>query len=130
MRILIADDDEAFLEILQSYLWDRGHEAEIASDGLECITILRDFAPDVLLLERDLLWGGSDGVLAQMRDDPLIPRIPVILMTDSPEEFDALTNPIVVALLRKPFRLSDLLEQIASAVHAERFADASYGKER
>ena len=52
MRILIADNDEPRLGIVQSYLWDHGHEAEIAVDGLECIAILREFVPDVLVLDQ------------------------------------------------------------------------------
>lgn len=121
MRILVADADQAFLEILQSYLLSRGHEAEIASDGLKCIAIMRNLVPDVLVLESGLLWGGCDGVMAQMQDDPLLSHIPVILIADAQEVFDALTNLAVVAWLRKPFRLSALLEQI-SAIRTERLA--------
>src|SRR5438128_10427648 len=80
MRILIADRDEAALEILQSFLWEHGYETEIAGDGLECVAILREFLPDVLVMDRDLLWGGSDGVIASMRKDPRLANMPVILM--------------------------------------------------
>jgi DNA-binding NtrC family response regulator len=66
---LLADPDEVLLEIVQSFLFDRGHEAEVASNGLECMSWLRQFVPDVLVLDQDLLWGGSDGVLARMIDD-------------------------------------------------------------
>jgi CheY-like chemotaxis protein len=115
MRVLIADMDEPFCEIQQSYLWNHGHEAEIATDRLECIAILYDFFPDVLLLDQGLLWGGSKGILALMYDDPRLRQIPVILVADSREEFDAAANSSVVAWLRKPFRLSDLLRRLNEA---------------
>ena len=52
MRVLIADSDEAFLEVAQRYLSHRGHEAETASNGLECVaSLLRDM-PDVVVLEK------------------------------------------------------------------------------
>lgn len=125
MRILITDGDEAFLEILQSYLWDRGHEAEVATDGLECIATLRDFVPDVLVLERDLLWGGCDGIMAQMRDDSALSETPVILMADEDplEEFGHLTNPPLIGWLKKPFTLADLLRQIQSGARASQSRD-------
>lgn len=116
MRVLLADTDEVHLEIVQSFLWDRGHEAEIATDALECLSILREFLPDVLVLDRDLLWGGSEGVLAALQDDPLLPETPVILTTDGDLE-----EPLVglarlpLACLVKPYRLGDLLWRINTA---------------
>jgi DNA-binding response OmpR family regulator len=115
MRVLIADDDKGFLEILQFYLWNRGHEVQIATDGLACISALREFAPDVLVVARELLWGGGDGVVAEMRDDHLLCNIPVILIADSPEEFHPMADSFVVAWLQKPFRLSKLLVQLTAA---------------
>jgi len=115
MRVLIADGDRALLEILQSYLWDRGHEAEIAADALECIVMLREFAPHVLVLERELLWGGSEGVMAAMRGDSRLHQIPVILIADKRGGPDSMVDIRLVAWLQKPFRLSDLLGQLASA---------------
>lgn len=113
MRVLIADSDEQFMELLQSYLWDMGHEVEYATTGMACIAILRDYAPDVLVLDDELLWGGCAGVLAEMQEDPFLADTPVILTSDSGDKFPSL-NPNVTALLRKPFRLTDLARQIAS----------------
>jgi DNA-binding response OmpR family regulator len=116
MRVLLADADEVHLEIVQSFLWDRGHEAEIATDALECLSILREFLPDVLVLDRDLLWGGSEGVLAAMHNDPLLPEISVVLTTDG-----ELEEPLIglarlpLACLAKPYRLGDLLWRINTA---------------
>lgn len=113
MRVLLADTDEVHLEIVQSFLWDRGHEAEIAADGLECISILREFAPDVLVLDRDLLWGGSEGVLATLQREPLLPEIPVILTAEAGFDDSWIgLSPLPVARLAKPYRLGDLLGHI------------------
>lgn len=129
MRVLIADADEVFLEILKNYLCDNGHEAKGASDGLGCVTLLRDFEPEIVVLERELLWGGSDGVMAYMRNDPILSRTPVILTTDniSLEELGAMTKPRLVGWLRKPFRLNDLLRQITSIGSEVRSANLGVG---
>lgn len=113
MRILIAEMDETTLEIFQSFLWDCGHEVEIATDALECMAIAREFVPDVLVLDQGLLWGGSDGVMAEMSHSPILQGIPVIVIAAQRETNDDLLNPQIAAWLRKPFRLVDLLEMVA-----------------
>ncbi len=120
MRILMADPNETFLEVLQSYLWNRGHEAEIAIDGLECIAMLRDFVPDVLVMERDLRWGGCDGVLTRMSEEPSLAKIPTILTADNgaPNASRAFVVPQhapIVGWLYKPFRLVELLASVTLA---------------
>lgn len=112
MRVLVAGSAEPRMEILQSFLWDHGHEAELAGNGLECLTVLRAFSPEVLILDHDLLWGGGDGVLAHMGEDPELSRVPVILIAD--DDLSHRVGAHVVAWLKKPFRLSDLLARIDS----------------
>ena len=70
MRGQIADRKEGFLEILQSYLWDRGFVAEIAGDGHPCAASV------------DLHRGGAGGFLAQMCENPILSERPVILMAN------------------------------------------------
>lgn len=114
MRVLIADGSVPFAETLQSYLWDRGHEAELAVDGLECTEVLRYFVPDVVVLEHELLWGGSDGVMAFMQGDEELADVPVILIGNKPrphQRHDS-NRPPVVAWLQKPFGLGELMCQI------------------
>lgn len=113
MRVLLADPDSEFLQIVHSFLWDRGHEAEIAVDGLECISMLREFLPDILVIDQDLLWGGSEGVLEQMDEDLQLSKIPVILTADGkPANKSDATSRTPVACLPKPYRLNELLSHI------------------
>ena len=117
MRILIADADRTFLETFQTYLWDKGYDAETATNGLECSAVLYRYVPDVLVIARDLLWGGCDGVLAKMQDDPMFSHIPIIVLVTTPsDEYETLSNPSVVAWMQKPFQLRDSLDQITWAL--------------
>lgn len=111
MRVLIADRDQAFLEVAQRYLSRHGHEVKSATNGLESVAILHGDLPDAVVLQRDLLWGGGDGVLALMQQLPGWSKIPVILTSydGTPEESGPLTSPQLVAQLHKPYRLEDLL---------------------
>src|SRR5262245_43939264 len=112
--LLIAATDEDSADYYQRFFTDHGYEAETASDGLDCVSKLRCFLPDVLVLDLDLLWGGGDGVLAHIREDATLPRVPVILVapeTCSDIPADMLDAP-VVAWLKKPVRLKALVEQV------------------
>jgi DNA-binding response OmpR family regulator len=128
MRVLIADSDNQLLETLQSFLWDRGHEAEIVGDAVECMTVLRPFAPDCLVLADNLPGGGAEGVMRQTWTDSMHCQTPVILLTSeqSPREFESLAPPQTVwrlcqqQRLRKPFGLGELLDQLDSIASALR----------
>lgn len=117
MRILIADADRSFLENFQSYMWDNGYDVETATNGLECDAILYRYVPDILVIDRELLWGGCEGVLAQMQADSTLSQIPVvILVANTDDEYQGLSNPSVVAWMQKPFQLRDSLDQITWAL--------------
>jgi len=115
MRVLIADEDEEFLEFAQRYLSRRGLEVKTATNGLESVAIIRRDVPDVVVLERELLWGGSDGVRACMQQVPAWSEIPVILTSDDKvTEESGFASPPLVAQLKKPYRLQELLGHLQS----------------
>jgi DNA-binding response OmpR family regulator len=116
MRILIADADETLLGLLQMFFRNCGHDAEVASTGLDCLECLQDFDPDLVVLDRELRWGGSDGVLSLMREDESLCQVPVILISDhGQDESPVPPTPPVVQSLRKPFSLRTLLTQVERA---------------
>ena len=81
-RVLIADPDESLLHSYRDSLSRSGFQVDTASNGLECVAKLRDFAPDVLVLELDMPWGGGVGVLAMMHDGCDLPHVPVLVLSD------------------------------------------------
>lgn len=86
MQVLYAGENVHVLLSLRSYLRDEHHDLKVVSNGLGCISNLRNEAPDVLVMEQRLLWGGSEGVLTLMREEPSIPPIPVLLLPESRTE--------------------------------------------
>ena len=118
MRILVADNNDALLEALRCFLWERGHEVEVAGNAIECMAALNIFRPDVLVLADDLRWGGPDGVIACMQDDATLATIPVLLLAH--DGTVAASELPVRGPFRKPLRLGDLLVQLAS------FGEVSY----
>jgi CheY-like chemotaxis protein len=80
-KVLIADPDESLLAQYQQFLANDRLRVETATSGLECLKKLRNFSPDVLVLEPELPWGRGEGVLACMHQDADLPRVPVVVLS-------------------------------------------------
>lgn len=59
----------------------KGFRVMTADHGLECLEVLNLISPDVIVIEPELLWGGGDGVLAILSENPERQRIPVLVLT-------------------------------------------------
>lgn len=81
IRVLMADPDESLPSVYRAALSRDGFELVTALNGLECVARLRERVPDVLVLEPRMPWGGGDGVLAMMGEDPDLAIIPVMVLT-------------------------------------------------
>lgn len=77
----MADPDESIHPVYREPLSQEGFEVDMALNGLECVSRLHERVPDVLVLELQLPWGGSDGVLAMMGEDPDLAIVPVMVLT-------------------------------------------------
>lgn len=68
LRVLIADDHPDTVLTLSTLLADEGHEVRVLSDGTNVLRLLRDFDPDVCIL--DIEMPGSDGfkLARELRD--------------------------------------------------------------
>ncbi|MCM8804298.1 MAG: response regulator, partial [Candidatus Omnitrophica bacterium] len=79
-RVVLIDDDRDFVEAIRMFLED-SYEVLTAYDGNEGIKIIQQHQPDVIVL--DLMLPGIDGtdVCKQIKSDPELSKIPVILLT-------------------------------------------------
>lgn len=58
-RLLVVDNEEIDRELLRNVLEPLGFELRQAASGHDCLTVLRDFSPDAILM--DLAMPGIDG---------------------------------------------------------------------
>jgi signal transduction histidine kinase/DNA-binding response OmpR family regulator len=110
--VLVIDDDFNMRDALSRMLTKEGFWAAVASNGSEGVKMARSLHPDFITL--DLLMPGIDGweVLAQMKADPVLKDVPVILIS----MFDGWDRGFVLgasAILQKPVDLDDLLNVIS-----------------
>ncbi len=80
-RILVADDEPDNVSLLATRLEHEGYLHMQARDGQETLDKLRTEQPDLLLLDVNMPVKSGFEVLAEMRSDPAISHIPVIVIT-------------------------------------------------
>ena len=80
-KILVVDDEPDILKIVIFRLEKIGYEVDQAADGEEALGLIKDKKPDVVLL--DIMMPKLNGldVLAQMKKDAEMKKIPVIILT-------------------------------------------------
>lgn len=80
-RVLIADDNEQNRELLDAYLADEGYEILMANDGQETIDAVGVNQPDLILL--DIMMPRMSGyeVCEQLKANPELRDIPVLMVT-------------------------------------------------
>lgn len=78
--ILLADHDPELAEATMRRLLARGYDVQIATDAIQCHSLLRSFFPEVLVLDLAILWGGGDGVLEWLIEEEAVtsPAVAVI----------------------------------------------------
>lgn len=79
--ILIIDDDAAVCDLVDRYLRPAGFTTVVAATADEGLRLAQDLLPELVLL--DIRLPDRDGwqVLAELKSDPLLADIPVIMMT-------------------------------------------------
>src|SRR5207247_10198626 len=80
-RLLIVDDDIAFLEGLKASLVGLGYQVDRSSHGADALMAIRLVRPDVVLL--DIRMRGLSGVEVLKRNLAVDPTIPVTMVTPS-----------------------------------------------
>ena len=80
-KILIVDDDEDVILFLSTVLQDRGYEAIHAMDGKRGLEVAKAESPALILL--DLMMPQKSGIslLADLKKDSKLKKIPVIMIT-------------------------------------------------
>jgi DNA-binding NarL/FixJ family response regulator len=117
IRVLIADDDRAFLHSLQELI-DRQPELMVigaAADGLEAIELTEALAPDAVVI--DLHMPRLDGVSAAARLRRDHPSICLIALTgdEAPALHEAVREAGADDVLLKSELLEALLDRLAAA---------------
>src|SRR3989344_267327 len=123
-KILIVEDEEILLTALSEELKQEGFEVVGAKDGVEGVAKTVSEKPDLVLL--DLVMPRLDGIeaLKQMKDNPEIKEIPVVILTnlsDYDKVSDALSLGAMDYLVKANYRLEELVSKIKTVLERKQF---------
>ncbi|HTW96223.1 MAG TPA: response regulator [Candidatus Methylomirabilis sp.] len=82
MKLLIVEDEEILYKVLHEKFSRQDFKVELAMDGEAAISLAKSFRPDVILL--DIILPKKDGitVLRELKADPDLSNIPVIISSN------------------------------------------------
>jgi CheY-like chemotaxis protein len=124
-KILVVDDDPDMREALQMVLESSGYAVVLAEDGVECLSILKQEQPDLMIL--DLLMPRMDGFeVCKTLKDPRYAKyagMPIIILSSVQEgvsqrryELETGVRLDVDDYVEKPIESAVLLERVGKIV--------------
>lgn len=113
-QILLAEDDPQIARLIQFKLQREGFSVTGVEDGAQALQQIHQTHYDLVLL--DVMMPGQDGfsVLAELRADPRLQKIPVIMLTARASERDLLAGFQAGATdyIAKPFAIAELVRRV------------------
>src|SRR5580692_9113653 len=115
IKVLLAEDEESFVDALVIGLTNEGFRVTVARDGAEALKLFDETEPDILLLDMMLPKMSGIDVCRAVRTRS---RVPIIMVTAKGTEIDT-----VVALemgaddyVTKPYRLRELVARMRAVL--------------
>ena len=117
-RILVVEDEDDIRQILAYNLGQAGHEVLAAERGAVALELARKERPELVLL--DLMLPDISGleVCRQLKSDPVLREIPVMMLTARSEEIDRVVGFELGAddYVVKPFSVRELILRVQAVL--------------
>jgi CheY-like chemotaxis protein len=118
VEVLVVDDDPDSRRVAAKFLAEANVRVREAQDGESALVEMRSHPPDVLVLDLMMPVLDGFGVLATLRADPLLARIPVVVLTAkslTEAERQFLSRSAVRVLQKGEHRLADVAALVLRA---------------
>ncbi|MEA2675957.1 MAG: two-component system, OmpR family, alkaline phosphatase synthesis response regulator PhoP [Chloroflexota bacterium] len=117
-KVLVVDDAPDIVRLVRDYLEHAGFSVLTAANGVDAIRIARTERPDLIVL--DLGLPGRDGldVTRELRRDPMISSVPIVMLTARADESDKLVGLELGAddYVTKPFSAKELVARVRAVL--------------
>ncbi len=119
-KILVVDDDPDHQKLMNDALSPIGFTVFSANDGAQCLLMLAQCEPDLMLLDISMPHINGWSVLKQIQEKNLT-SIPIIIVSANVFENQLLNEPPIkpIEYLLKPTNVSELLKRIQSNLQLE-----------
>ncbi len=120
-KVVCIEDEPEMIDLIRLILGRKGFEFTGAMGGREGLDVIRRIKPDLVLL--DLMMPDMDGweVYQQMKNDPEMARIPVIIVTAKAQSIDKVLGLHIAKVddyVTKPFGPQELLQSVDKVLSA------------
>lgn len=114
-RVMVVEDEEAFIEALQVGLAREGFDVVVARDGAEALSRFDELDPDIMLLDVMLPKVSGTDVCREIRKKS---QVPIIIVSAKGSEVDAVVGLEVGAddYIVKPYRLRELVARMRAVM--------------
>jgi DNA-binding response OmpR family regulator len=118
-KILVVEDEPSIVQLLEDYLGEEGYQTSHARSGEEALTVMAHQQPDLVLLDLRLPEMNGAEVCREMRQNPRLMGIPIIVLTSSPAPSKQRLVDQLGAddYVTKPFDLDELDQHIHAQLH-------------
>lgn len=108
--ILVVDDEPDLRDTVKMILEKRGYKVVIAVDGEDCLNILHEENPDLILL--DIMMPGTPvkDIIERIKDIKI--AFLSAVRTSEAEKRDLLKQKNIVDFIQKPFDVNDFIKRI------------------
>ena len=107
-KILIVEDDPSTLNLLRSFLSEKGLDVQTAVDGLDALEKVRKSTPDLVLLDVILPKLDGYGFLRELKKDAQLRGLPVVVLTAREMMRDVFVQEGVRDFITKPYNPEEL----------------------
>jgi CheY-like chemotaxis protein len=114
--VLLVDDHPEVRETTAALLRDLGHEINAVGSGIDALSILEDSSRNFDVLLSDYAMPHLSGTNLVTKARRLHPGLPALLITAYADADEIGERPEDVAILSKPFSLTDLSASLTKAV--------------
>jgi CheY-like chemotaxis protein len=117
MAVLVtAEDDEDIRMLVTRSLRKAGHQVIAVADGREGLAAVRKHHPDAVITDIDMPYMTGLQLCREIRRDPELKHIPVVVVSGSLESSDTAMEAGVTAIVSKPFVPDALLHQLTEVL--------------
>jgi two-component system response regulator VicR len=114
-RVVCIEDEPEMIDLVRLILGRKGYNVIGANGGIEGLETVRRLRPDLVLL--DLMMPDMDGweVYQQIKADPSLRDIPVVVVTAKAQSIDKVLGLHIAKVddyITKPFGPQELLESV------------------
>jgi len=122
IRAVVVDDEDSLTDLLSMALRYEGWDVRLASDGQHALSTIREFRPDVVVL--DIMLPDIDGltVLSRLRADNI--QVPILFLTAKDSVDDRVAGLTVGGddYVTKPFSLEELVARLRGLIRRSSLA--------